>query len=279
MNGKRLLNNVAFRTSSLVKLQVKGVEHALRQKIGESSEFAPIEFEYTPQFNIHREQDWRRYYDLLSNNDIVIDCIEIGTSFERLPGVMPYEEYCSIIRQILEDPKFSEDLAKYSDLSYWFQPIHTIRPSEVDVFYRYECNIVLNGVEFNYNAWEDGSIMNPYYQDACEDAFKQGKMPDYVAMDISKLEKLSGIPSEEIKIAEFDKPRDATFTMILVPKKYLEKVIMYRRYLDPVILEGHWGHKEYTGRYDRWVLDMNNPDPEVLEVMKKHYMCVETQNL
>lgn len=279
MNGKRLLNNVAFRTSSLVKLQVKGVEHALRQKIGESSEFAPIEFEYAPQFNIHREQDWRRYYDLLSNNDIVIDCIEVWTSLERLPGVMPYEEYCSIIRQILEDPKFSEDLAKYSDLSYWFQPIHTIRPSEVDVFYRYECNIVLNGVEFNYNAWEDGYLMGPYSREACEDAFNQRVMPEYISMDISKLEKLSGIPSEEIKIAEFDKPRDATFTMILVPKKYLEKVIMYRRYLDPVILEGHWGHEEYTGRYDRWVLDMNNPDPEVLEVMKKHYMCEETQNL
>lgn len=277
MNGKRLLNNVAFRTSSLVKLQVKGVEHALRQKIGKSSEFAPIDFEYASQFNIHREQDWRRYYDLLSNNDIVIDCIEVWTSLERLPGVMPYEEYCSIIRQILEDPKFSEDLAKHSDLSYWFQPIHTIRPSEVDVFYRYECNIVLNGVEFD--AWEDGYLMDAYSREACEDAFNQRVMPEYISMDISKLEKLSGIPSEEIKIAEFDKPRDATFTMILVPKKYLEKVIMYRRYLDPVILEGHLGQKEYTGRYDRWVLDMNNPDPEVLEVMKKHYMCEETQNL
>lgn len=47
--------------------------------------------------------------------------------------------------------------------------------------------------------------------------------------------------------------------------------------LDTVILEGHMDHKENTGKYDRWVLDMANPDPEVLEVMKKYGMCIEVE--
>ena len=91
MSG-RLLNNVAFRNLSDVKLQFKGVEYFLCQYIGKTSEFYPIVYRIDSQFNIHREQDWRRYYDLLSNNDIVIDCIQVLTSLKRLPGVMPYEE-------------------------------------------------------------------------------------------------------------------------------------------------------------------------------------------
>lgn len=145
---------------------------------------------------------------------------------------------------------------------------------EFEAMYYYESKVVLNGVEMNY--WDDG--YDPVHWEALNYI---GTRPGYVilsAMCQSDIEHIDGVPSDEIMRVVGGHPKEDIIYANLIPRKYYDKVILYRHYLDSSlyfssIKESFTIHKAETGRTDKIELDLNNPNPDVLQTMIQIGVC------
>ena len=148
------------------------------------------------------------------------------------------------------------------------------RWSEFEAMYYYKSTVVLNGVEVAF--WDDG-----YYPEYPEVYDYIGTRPGYVILSAlcqSDIEHIDGVPSDEIIRLHGGHPKEVMISANLIPRKYYDKVILYRHYLDSSlyfssIKEYFTIHKAETGRTDKIELDLNNPNPDVLQTMIQLGVC------
>lgn len=145
-----------------------------------------------------------------------------------------------------------------------------MRQSEFDAIYYYETKVVLNGVEVD--EWDDG-----YYPVNLILLHFIGTRPGYVILSDDLL--IRGISSDEIRHVVGGHPRDFGQVYVnLVPRKYYDKVILYRHYLDSsldlsTIMESVY--RARTGQMDKIELDLDSPNPDVLQKMIQLGVCRE----
>lgn len=205
------------------------------------------------KYRILDEKDREEFFRILSEDSFVEDFYCFG--FDGFMGDLSYESYQKQVKLSCE--KFRLSLDGDSRIVDYIRPIHLVRSSEIEVFYQYTDSIVLNGEEWK-GEWGDGAF---------KDAWKEPTgtlMPDYISIDQAK--DIQGIPADEIIHREVGDPRDYHISFDYIPKKYLDKLILYRRYLDFSNIENSL-RRNYNGKIDRWVLDFNNPNSQVFDFM------------
>lgn len=140
---------------------------------------------------------------------------------------------------------------------------HIIRASEVEKFYEYTSSVVINGIECDN--FVDAGIGHIGYHD---------KYPDYIEVSDKYKEIIATIPQEDLKMITVGDYKDGLFKINIIPKKFIDKIILRRKYLHPDCIEFSL-EKFYTGEEDVFELDPKNPNPEVLEMMKKYRVIEE----
>lgn len=145
-------------------------------------------------------------------------------------------------------------------------PFHIIRQSEVEKFYEYTSTIVINGIECD--RYVDAGVGYYGYHEL---------YPGYIEVEGSKYkEVIATIPQEDLKLITIGDAKDGIFKINIIPKKYIDKIILRRKYLHTDLIE-FCLEKFYTGEEDVFELDPKNPDPEVLEMMKKYRVIKELE--
>lgn len=204
-----------------------------------------------------------KYYDVMSywGSDE-----KITKSFQNGKVSLSKADYINRIKEILY-----EDLTQLASdrfvTSVRSEIFHIIRQSEVESFYEYTSSIVINGIECN--DYVDAEVGHFGYLD---------KYPNYIEIDGSKYkEVIATIPQKDLKLIQigFD-PHDGIFHKYIIPKKYIDKIILRRKYLHTDLIE-FCLEKFYTGEEDVFELDPKNPNPKVLEMMKKYGVIKEIQ--
>lgn len=141
------------------------------------------------------------------------------------------------------------------------------RWSKFEAMYYYESKVVLNGVEVNF--WDDG-----YYPEHLEVLNCIGTRPGYIIL--SDDQHINGVPSNEIMHVRGGHPHELLIDTNLIPRKYCDKVILYRHYLDSSLYFSSIKKSIYsakTGGMDKIELDLNNPNPDVLQTMIQLGVC------
>lgn len=134
-------------------------------------------------------------------------------------------------------------------------PFHIIRASEVEKFYEYTSSVVINGIECD--KFEDAGTVYCDYNYGYIDVLYSGKY-----------EEITGkIPESDLKEVNIRMDSGRYYERKkLIPKKYIDKIILRRKYLHPDCIEFSL-EKFYTGEEDVFELDPKNPDPKVLNLM------------
>ena len=169
-----------------------------------------------------------------------------------------------------------DHVAKSNDNKDYWYPIHLIRKSEVEAFYDYYVTMVIHGFEIEFWAMADSYLWN------ITEIF-----PEYVVLahsgytleltDIQK-EILKTIPQSEVIEKSGGSYYDGFNSYTFIPKKYIEKIILRRRYLKTDNIEKSL-KKEYTGKEDVYELDLKNPDPDILNLMMEKRVVVPFADL
>lgn len=140
------------------------------------------------------------------------------------------------------------------------------RWSEFDAMYYYDTAVVLNGVEVK--SWDDGYYPeNPMVLDYI------GTRPGYIILSDDKH---CGVPSDEILHMVGGHPKELLIDAYLIPRKYYDKVILYRHYLDSSLYFSSVEPSIYrakTGRTYKIELDLNHPNPDLLQAMIRLGVC------
>ncbi len=148
----------------------------------------------------------------------------------------------------------------------WF-PIHLIRKSEVEAFYDYYVTMVIHGFEVYFEAEGDSALS------ICTDDI----FPEYIILSHSgyqlemtsvQSDVLMTIPQCEVVVKTYGDHYYGYDSYTLIPKRYIDKIILRRRYLKTDNIETSL-KKEYTGKEDVYELDLKNPDPDILNLMEK----------
>ncbi len=143
---------------------------------------------------------------------------------------------------------------------------HIIRQSEVEKFYEYTSSIVINGIECG--RYVDAGVGYFGYHD---------EYPEYVEIEGDKYDDvIATIPQEDLKLITIGNAKDGLGTKYIIPKKYIDKIILRRKYLHTDLIE-FCLEKFYTGEEDVFELDPKNPDPKVLEMMKEYGVIKELE--
>ena len=137
-------------------------------------------------------------------------------------------------------------------------PFHIIRASEVEKFYEYTSSIVIKGIECD--KYEDAGTVYCDYNYGYVDVLYSGKYEEIT-------EKIPESDLKEVNI-RMDSGRYYERKK-LISKKYIDKIILRRKYLHPDLIE-FCLEKFYTGEEDVYELDPKNPDPEILNMMVKY---------
>lgn len=132
---------------------------------------------------------------------------------------------------------------------------HIIRASEVEKFYEYTSSVVINGIECD--KFEDAGTVYCDYNYGYIDVLYSGKY-----------EEITGkIPESDLKEVNIRMDSGRYYERKkLIPKKYIDKIILRRKYLHPDCIEFSL-EKFYTGEEDVFELDPKNLDPKVLNLM------------
>lgn len=203
-------------------------------------------------YDLFNESDIQEFYNEVSKNPF-IDGIRLG--YGRLMYNLSYNDY-------LEDLKKTSYIAKlnYSNPINFIWPFHKVRKSEVESFYEYSVSIVIKGVEVS--KFDDAGVGYIGYP---------GSFPEYMDISSSGLEDdvVSLLPKEEIKEIKVGNGHDGFVTVSLIPKKFIEKIVLRRKHFNIELVEAEEDKQEFTGKDDVYVLNPNQPDNEVLELMKK----------
>lgn len=208
------------------------------------------------KLSILDEKDQDSFYELIKSDSFIdgFSC-RFNEYYHSTRYDFTYEEYKQIIKQILE----TKNLKFYNkNLTSWFEPLHIIRSSEIEARYNCTTTVVLNGEEIQ-NIWDDTENHSYSLLYAVKD-----RRPGYIVVETRQ--KYRSIPANEILHSDIGHPKDGIWICVdLIPKKYLDKIIIY---LDHVDFSGNSTH-----RHERLKLDFKNPDPKVLDFMIKHGLC------
>ena len=226
-------------------------------------------------------------YRLFYSSDVVVNCIDDPKKIFNLGKDSEIKDF---INKVVEDPfvdgihtdpdilhydlpysKF-EEILKYEIRSanlnncyptHYVWPFHKVRKSEVESFYQCSLSIVIGGVEISN--FDDAEVGYYGYQD---------KYPGYIDVSASKREQeiVSLLPQEELKKISVGDPRDGFTYPTLIPNKFIEKIILRRKYLNIDLVENGEDKQEFTGKEDVFEIDPVHPDKEVLEMMEKYKM-------
>ena len=153
------------------------------------------------------------------------------------------------------------------NLGLWSELEIKKRWPEFEALYYYDTTVVLNG--FEVKSWDDGYYpKNPIISDFI------GTRPGYIILSDDKN---CGVPSDEILHMVGGHPRDFGLVYVnLIPRKYYDKVILYRHYLDSSLYFSSIEPSIYgakNGRMDKIELDLNNPNSDVLQTMIHLGVC------
>ena len=206
-------------------------------------------------FDLFRESDQKEFFNQVKINPFV-DGILSGSG--HLMYELSYDEY---LREI-EKARYYAVLNK-KNLDEFIYPFHKVRKSEVESFYQITLSIVIKGVEIS--KFDDAEVGYYGYQD---------KYPGYIDVSASKREQeiVSLLPQEELKKISVGNPRDGFTYPTLIPNKFIEKIILRRKYLNIDLVENGEDKQEFTGKEDVFEIDPVHPDNEVLEMMEKYKM-------
>lgn len=209
-------------------------------------------------YNLYINEQQERFYNNMVNNSF-IDGIHAG----RLYHNVTYDVYKELLSEAIESAQKS---ARNYSPRYYLCPFHIIRQSEVEKFYEYTSTIVINGIECD--RYVDAGVGYYGYHEL---------YPGYIEVEGSKYkEVIATIPQEDLKLITIGDAKDGIFKINIIPKKYIDKIILRRKYLHTDCIEFSL-EKFYTGEEDVFELDPKNPDPEVLEMMKKYGVIKELE--
>lgn len=254
-----IMNHYRFQKKNTLFVKIKGVEYAYNEFF-EFKKKILLKENYFFGYDIFNEKDVADFYNVLSNDDFVDGVYTKGVFFNKISS----EDYFARIKYLLENAETCE-LKKKNQLNYWFVPFHVIRNSEVESCYDLSVTVVMSGIE--YEEWSDGAYKDAWLEPS-------GRiMPDFIAIIGSPKEEIKHIPVNEISHREECHGNDYYVSFDYVPKKYLDKIILYRRYRDASDIERLPGY--YTGEFDKLELDVNNPNFEILCAMKEYKICEE----
>ena len=215
------------------------------------------------------EDDFSQLYDEFVENEYYDVIQNWGTDERVIKDLstriisMSKADYINRIKEILY-----EDLTQLASGSFVTcansKICHIIRASEVERFYECTSSIVINGIECN--EFVDAGVGYYGYQD---------EYPEYIEIDGPKYkEVIATIHQEDLKMITVGNAKDGIAKFYIIPKKYINKIILRRRYLHTDCIEFSL-EKFYTGKEDVFELDLKNPAPEVLEMMKKYRVIEE----
>lgn len=203
------------------------------------------------------EKDQETFYQIINKDSFVDGMMCHYRDYLRKDRFdISYDEYKLIIKDILENLHKQYKIKEYEkELSYWFEPVHIIRSTEVEDGYYCYTTAVLNGREIS-GLWDDGEHPLPLFSEA----------PGYIIVDDEI--NTDNIPSKEKIHVEGGHPKDGLWRLAkLIPKKYLDKIFILVTHTD---FSG-----EIRVKQERLELDFNNPDLNVLEFMLKHQSICE----
>ncbi len=204
-------------------------------------------------FDINEQE--RFFCDIKSNH--FVD----GIRSDKLFYNISYNDYKEILSKALCQAKKSN---MHFTPRYFLCPFHRIRGTEIKTFYEYTSSIVINGIECDM--YVDAGIGHIGYHDT---------YPGYIEIEGAKYkEVIATIPQEDLKMITVGDYKDGLFKINIIPKKFIDKIILRRKYLHPDCIEFSL-EKFYTGEEDVFELDPKNPNPEVLEMMKKYRVIEE----
>lgn len=254
---KNLMSQYGFIWIDYLCVQINGLEYKNLARVNNKT-VSYIRNDDLMEYGILDEKETKECFDILSNDPFVEDFYCFSSN--DFLGDLSYEKYQEAVKSIHD--KYS--LNKDSRLIDWIRPVHIVRRSEVESFYQYTDSVVLRGTE--YKEWGDGAVRDPWKEPS------GSLMPDHIS--INQPQHITDIPEDEIIHREAGDGREYHLSFDYIPKKYLEEVILYRHYLDPSNIENSL-RKNYIGEFDQWNLNINNPNPEIFEFMRKHGVCKE----
>ena len=210
-------------------------------------------------YNLYINEQQERFYDNMVNNPFID-----GIHARRLYHNVTYDVYKELLSEAIESAQKS---ARNYSPRYYLCPFHIIRQSEVEKFYEYTSSIVIKGIEVK-RFFDAGQNRVELQLD--------NEMPNYIAIYDRQI--LIQIPSNDIMHVEKGHDRDiGRVCYDLIPKKYIDKIILRRKYLHTDLIE-FCLEKFYTGEEDVFELDPKNPDPKVLEMMKEYRVIIESES-
>ncbi len=229
---------------------------------------AKVNQQNTEQWN---EDEFSKLYDEFVDNKYfdVIRCWEskedIIKSFSTNEISISKADFLNRIKTILY-----EDLTQLASGRFVTfanaEIFHIIRQSEVEKFYEYTSSIVINGIECS--KFEDAGTVFCDYNYGYIDVLYSGKYDEII----------STIPESDLKEVNIRMDSGRYYERKkLIPKKYIDKIILRRKYLHTDCIEFSL-EKFYTGEEDVFELDPKNPDPEILEMMKNYGVIKELKS-
>lgn len=204
-------------------------------------------------FNLFKEKDKKEFFEQVKTNQFV-DGIHLGSG--SLMYDLSYDEY----ERDIEKTMYYAILNHKSSYEFIW-PFHKVRKSEVESFYQCSLSIVIGGVEISN--FDDAEVGYYGYPD---------KYPGYIDVSASGREKeiVSALPQEELKKISVGNPHEGFTYPILIPNKFIEKIIFRRKHLNIDLVEEGEDSQEFTGKEDVFEVDPNHPDQKVLDMMEKY---------
>jgi hypothetical protein len=260
MGGATKISNAfskdVFSNINNICVVINGVEYSsIAKSYATNQTYVYVDDKRLEKLSIYDKTSQKIFYQILKEcafiNAITSVCIDDQIVFD-----LSFQEYQRLLMKILDRNDLSED-QRY--IAYWISPIHVIKKSEVEYLYRYQTSVVLNGVEVY--SWYDGGDKDAYPFPSID------YMPNYILVDYDESQKVDSIPSSEVIHKQAGNPHDLFYSFNCFPKKYLDRIILRRRYMDSSNFENDY-LGEFTGQYNCWTLDLSNPNSKVLEFMK-----------
>ena len=208
-------------------------------------------------YNLYISEDQERFFNDMKSNSFID-----GIRSRRLYHNISYDVYKELLSEAIDSAQKS---TRKFPPRYYICPFHIIRQSEVESFYEYTSSIVINGIECN--GYVDAGIGHIGYHD---------KYPGYIEVSDKYKEIIATIPQEDLKMITVGDYKDGLFKINIIPKKFIDKIILHRKYLHTDCIEFSL-EKFYTGEENVYELDPQKPDPEVLEMMKKYRVIEERE--
>ncbi len=201
-------------------------------------------------YNLYNGQDVKDLFIQIKENPFIDG---LHTCSGRLVHDFTFEFFLNELEKAYYHAKISR---KSPNKFFW--PFHRIRKSEVDLFYECSISLIIKGIEiFKFDDAGVGYDGYPLYYPEYIDISSSGKESEVVKL----------IPEGEIKKIQVGNPHDGVKTVPLIPKKYIEKIILRRKHLDVESVEDGKGTQASLDKEEVFTLDPYNPDEKIFNML------------